>query len=389
MESDLHSLELNILDCNKYAIEALQDQNFSTAIELLRKAKSLLKIFPKSDKSINLKAITYNNLGCFYKTQNNLKKSLLYLQQALSYEVHLPKTLSTIAGTYLNISKIYSELGDHDKSLTFSLKAIKNIEDSFKDKPSVVYSLVVAYQHAGSQYFRLGHKADAKIFTAQGYELAIKYFGLNSEITKDLENQLERYKGNFKEKGNSVVDKMIGYFEKHMSNGKYAFAQEWNLEKRNYKGRNVRSLVPISEFREGRSKKNHFSQASRKVTLSSLENSPQKPQNSTKRIQRFNENLSLFKGQNSKISLSNQKNPKNLPKFHSALFKSFFSRIKLKLLQSQLKSLPKSKIFQSSKPELKSSKKSLQKRSPLKKSFMEKIIFLQYEIRRFLKKCKV
>lgn len=291
----------SILDCNKYAIEALKDKNFSIALELLRKAKSLLRSCGKSEKTMQLKAITYNNLGCFYKQQKNLKKSLIYLMQAMSYELHLPRETAKIEGTFLNISKIYSELGDHEKSLNFALKAVKCIEDDFEEKKTVALSLVIAYQQAGNEYFYLGLKSEGKMFVAQGYEVALKYFGIAADITKELEKNLKKLKK--EERNNPVIDKMLNYFERHVGYTE-KISKNPIVTKSSDKAlkshRKIKSLQPITNISiKKQPSRMCFSKSPAKVT----KNSPIIPKlkkfipekSSTEKMQKFNRNLSMFK----------------------------------------------------------------------------------------------
>ena len=397
MDQDLNSLESSILDCNKYAVEALQDQNPTTAIELLRKAKSLIKSFPKSDKCIQLKVITYNNLGCFYRTQKNLKKSLVYLMQAMSYELHLPVNQSSIAGTYLNISKIYEELEDHGKSLNFALKAIRVIEDNFNGKRNTVSSLVVAYQQAGKEYVRIGQRNDGKMFLAQAYELALKYFGMTDKVTMEIENDLNKVKGG-QNKNNPVIDKMLCYFEKHMSNGKYSYnspePKRGNFPSPPKSHRKIQSLQPIVEYKSPSIQiKNSVSKRKSPLPHPSPSVQSHTTSASIQKMEKFNKNLSIFKSSNSNPSAKLVKLPKNQitrPHFLSKLKKpssslvlrSFVCIMRISLIQIQISStyLNYSTVILIDPPSGKKRKN---------KSFMEKIIFLQYSIRKYLKNISI
>ena len=405
--TDIYS---SILDCNKYAIEALQDKNHSTALELLRKAKNLLRPLDKSEKTMQLKAITYNNLGCFYKQQKNLRKSLIYLMQALSYEVHLPKELTTIEGTYLNISKIYSEMNDHEKSLNFALKAIKCIEDNFKDKLSVVSSLIIAYQQAGNEYFLMGTKNEGKMFVSQGYELALKYFGIGADITKELERNLKKLK--FEEKNNPVIDRMLNYFEKHLGSQRPSNRDLTSKgSKKGIKSRKkVQSLQPITDYKHQKpAPRMSYSKSPVKVqkntqNLSKLnKNKPEKK--ASEKIQEFERNLSMF----NKYKKNNSEKVKKSIFFHQFFImlqktaKGWVARnwakrriFVIKFVQTKVRDYLKRLDFheKNSPKILKGFKKGRLKMIPRsvqtvkKKSFVEKIVFLQRHIRMFLQRCK-
>ena len=219
---DINDLEKTVQDCNKFAIEALQECNYSTAFELLSKAKQHLTHKAKCEQVFRLKAITYNNFGCFYRRQQQLPRALQFLMQALSYENRLNSDNTNVAGTFLNISSIHSELGDHTQALTYALNSIKSIEGNFKSSLNSATTLIIAYKTAGNEHNFLGKRRDAQSFYVQGYELAVQFLGNNHELTKALAELCKPV--NTKEKQNPVIDRMLNYFKKHI--GKRNFSLE-------------------------------------------------------------------------------------------------------------------------------------------------------------------
>ena len=211
---DTSYLEKLVLDCNRLAIEALKEKNFDTAFEFLAQAQKELKNKGRSEQVLRLKAITFNNFGCFYKRQGYLKKSLEYLLQALNYEKRLDYNTNT-AGTYLNISFIFSEMNNHAEALKNTLKAIRTLEANFKDNTESITTLVIAYHNTGIEYNFLGKKNEAKNFYSQGYEIALKFLGIRHELTQTLEKAVKNTAK--KEKSNPIIEKMLNYFKHHMN----------------------------------------------------------------------------------------------------------------------------------------------------------------------------
>ena len=74
-------------------------------MEFLKKAEVL------GQNSIELKAITYNNMACYYRRIGKLQTALTYLQQALMLENRIERS-QTVADTHLNICAVYSQLGN-------------------------------------------------------------------------------------------------------------------------------------------------------------------------------------------------------------------------------------------------------------------------------------
>ena len=63
---------------NSYKLSNLE--NFSVALELLRKAETL------TDESDRFRAVTYNNFACIFRRTKKLRSALNYLEKALEIE---------------------------------------------------------------------------------------------------------------------------------------------------------------------------------------------------------------------------------------------------------------------------------------------------------------
>ena len=79
-------------------------EQFDATLEFLQKAERL------GQNSLELKAITYNNMACYYRRIGKLQTALNYLQQALLLENRIERS-QTVADTHLNICAVYSQLG--------------------------------------------------------------------------------------------------------------------------------------------------------------------------------------------------------------------------------------------------------------------------------------
>lgn len=164
-------------------MEALHQDDFQTAVNLLHRANYMLRQHSSSLEVIRLKAITLNNLGCLYKRSNQYSKSLQFLKEALECEKKLPSDYTNIAGTHLNLSAIKSLMSNHEDSLSHALKAINIIQQNPELDQELIRSLVVAYYNAGTEYQLLNRNGEASTFLRHGFNLAYKYLGHDHPLT--------------------------------------------------------------------------------------------------------------------------------------------------------------------------------------------------------------
>jgi tetratricopeptide (TPR) repeat protein len=85
--------------------------------QLLKKAEILTERDPPG------RAVTFNNLACYYRRQGKLHASLQYLQKALKIEARLEK-VDNPADTHLNACAVLSQLGRHQSALEHAQSAL-------------------------------------------------------------------------------------------------------------------------------------------------------------------------------------------------------------------------------------------------------------------------
>ena len=100
------------------------------AYELLKKAEILTS--PSgyiTDKKMRMKlrAVTFNNFGCFYKRRGKLHAALQYLAKALKIEL-TSEEVDNPAGTHLNLCATLSQLGRHGPALEHAQCALELLE---------------------------------------------------------------------------------------------------------------------------------------------------------------------------------------------------------------------------------------------------------------------
>lgn len=145
-----------ISEYNKKAIELLTNQEFTQSFNLLKNAENLLNHIDQDDR---LHSITFNNLGCFYKSVQKFQIALDMFIKSLSLN-NFDKSLQ--AGTHLNVCSILSSLGSHKKALDHGLTALKLLQKIIETDTSVAKSLVFAALAAGREAEDLGKIAKAE-----------------------------------------------------------------------------------------------------------------------------------------------------------------------------------------------------------------------------------
>merc|ERR1719446_267185 len=75
-----------------------------------------------------LRAVTYNNMGCFYKSMSKLHTALQYLRKAQKIEERCGDRCQNPAGTHLNLCALLSQMGKHMEALQHADRALKLLE---------------------------------------------------------------------------------------------------------------------------------------------------------------------------------------------------------------------------------------------------------------------
>jgi tetratricopeptide (TPR) repeat protein len=108
--------------CNVLAMHRLQTEDYSAALDLLKRAEAA------SDRSDEGRAITCNNLACYYKKVGKTRSALSYLQKAQAIEDRL-ETAHSPANTHLNMCAVLSQIGKHNSAREEAMLAIILLQD--------------------------------------------------------------------------------------------------------------------------------------------------------------------------------------------------------------------------------------------------------------------
>lgn len=166
--------------CNLLAMTYLQQEDFAMVLELLKKAEIL------TERDDHGRAVTYNNLACFYRRKGKLHAALTYLQKALKVEQRL-KVVENRADTHLNLCAVLSQLGRHAGALEHAQAALILLQEELFPGPL----------HAGggdAAGDAKGERAPASVDRIAVLAIAYHNIGVEQEFLKRFEMALESYR---------------------------------------------------------------------------------------------------------------------------------------------------------------------------------------------------
>jgi IQ calmodulin-binding motif len=179
-------IDYQIQELNKQAMDQLRYQNYEIVLECLTHANELLSRVPPKYLP-KLQTITYNNFGCYYKSIGKNEIALKYLKKTLKIEKTQNLNESNLAGTYLNLSAIYSQIGNHTKALSQAILALKLLKNSCTyNNLKNISALIIALHNTGIEYEFLGNIEKAASTFKYGLQLSQEYLGNKHELTASL-----------------------------------------------------------------------------------------------------------------------------------------------------------------------------------------------------------
>ncbi|CAD7956099.1 unnamed protein product [Amoebophrya sp. A120] len=182
--------------CNYVATAMLQLNNTQVVFDLLKRALDVNHL------SNIQKAITFNNLACYYRRVGKLRIALTYLEKAYQLESSFPN--ADVSQTHLNLCATLSQLGRHEQALHHAQTAVIKVyqflcpllvQQEPKEEPSTavrerVSVLCIAYFNKGVEHEHLKVLPEAIASYTEGAKWARTYLGDGHQITKILDHSL-------------------------------------------------------------------------------------------------------------------------------------------------------------------------------------------------------
>eukprot|EP00930_Biecheleria_cincta_P057345 TRINITY_DN43301_c0_g1_i1.p1 TRINITY_DN43301_c0_g1~~TRINITY_DN43301_c0_g1_i1.p1 ORF type:complete len:297 (-),score=73.22 TRINITY_DN43301_c0_g1_i1:248-1138(-) len=199
------------LGYNTLGMKHLKDNNTEISSKFFEKAEALTdpaNLHMNPESRLVLRAVTYNNMGCFYKSFGKLHTALQYLKKAQTIEEKSRGRCQNPAGTHLNLCALLSQMGKHQEALQHAGKALNLLEAQQKsqDEPSdgagaggslgsTGESLIcVAYFNMAAEYEHLRKPSDALWNYQKAYENCLQELGEEHPLSQQVSVCLSQLK---------------------------------------------------------------------------------------------------------------------------------------------------------------------------------------------------
>jgi tetratricopeptide (TPR) repeat protein len=163
---------------NFVATSLLQKGDLRTTYELLKRAETLSEGAPLE------KALTYNNLACYYRRAGKLSTALTYLERALAIEQKVNG--ADMAQTHLNLCATLSQLGKHDRALYHAQAALIRMYETLS---KVLYESTPASDPGGQSTLSPALLDRISVLCIAYHNLAVEH-----EYLKDTSQAMNAYK---------------------------------------------------------------------------------------------------------------------------------------------------------------------------------------------------
>lgn len=190
---------------NTLGMKHLKDGNTDISCKFFEKAEALTdpaNLHMNPESRLVLRAVTYNNMGCFYKSMSKLHTALQYLKKAQKIEERSNGKCQNPAGTHLNLCALKSQMGKHAEALEHADRARKLLEANPPGETgSNSESLIcVAYFNMGAEYEHMKNQSEALYAYQRAYDSCLSELGEEHALSQQISSCLEQLKGRKKER---------------------------------------------------------------------------------------------------------------------------------------------------------------------------------------------
>mmetsp|Transcript_107811 Transcript_107811/g.336235 ORF Transcript_107811/g.336235 Transcript_107811/m.336235 type:complete len:337 (-) Transcript_107811:15-1025(-) len=211
--------------CNFAATTMLQQENLKGAHDLLKRAEQVAE---KSDLD---RAITWNNLACYYRRTGKLRAAVAFLERALAVEEHTGNADS--AQTHLNLCATLSQLQRHADALYHAQSALIRIYEILaplmlsgelsvppragragEEQHEQVTVLCIAYHNLAVEHEYLKNFDSAVCTYAEGLRWATRFLSEGHQLIGILRDSVEAVKGKLPQNSRALrrtMDLMKGW----------------------------------------------------------------------------------------------------------------------------------------------------------------------------------
>lgn len=191
--------------CNCAATALLSQGHLKGAHDLLKRAEEL------ANKNQMNKAITWNNMACYYRHTGKLRSAATLLERALEIEEHASP--SAAAQTHLNLCATLSQLNRHADALYHAQSAMIRMYEILsplmvggklsslplgEEQSEQVTVLCISYHNTAVEHEYLKNHDGAICAYSEGARWAVQFLGESHELVGILKGSVDAVKGKLK-----------------------------------------------------------------------------------------------------------------------------------------------------------------------------------------------
>jgi len=176
---------------NTLGMKYLKDGSTEISCKFFEKAEALTdpaNLHMNPESRLVLRAVTYNNMGCFYKSMSKLHTALQYLRKAQTLEERSNGKCQNPAGTHLNLCALLSQMGKHQDALQHAQTALSLLEASPQSEHAGnSESLIcVAYFNMGAEFEHLRKTKEALWAYDRAYDSCLSELGEEHALSQQI-----------------------------------------------------------------------------------------------------------------------------------------------------------------------------------------------------------
>jgi len=188
---------------NTLGMKNLKEGNSESSCKFFEKAEALTdpaNLHMNPESRLVLRAVTYNNMGCFYKSMSKLHTALQYLKKAQKIEERSNGKCQNPAGTHLNLCALLSQMGKHQEALSHAELALRILEanppaESNGNSESLI---CVAYFNMGAEYEHMRKPSEALYAYQRAHESCLSELGEDHPLSQQIHGCLMELKAKSK-----------------------------------------------------------------------------------------------------------------------------------------------------------------------------------------------
>jgi tetratricopeptide (TPR) repeat protein len=190
---------------NTLGMKHLKEGDTDQSCKFFEKAEALTdpaNLHMNTESRLVLRAVTYNNMGCFYKSMSKLHTALSYLKKAQKIEERPNSRCQNPAGTHLNLCALLSQMGKHPEALSHADKALQLLKANPPPEGGAGANseslICVAYFNMGAEFEHMKKVSEALWAYQRAHETCLQELGEDHSLSQQISGCLTQLKAKVK-----------------------------------------------------------------------------------------------------------------------------------------------------------------------------------------------